>query len=129
MDFEFPAEYEFFNVRTGERRVLDARGDLAKHRINGFLLSSNVSPNAGNGQDFGWRLAAPTLKIVRTAQRTPSVMREISQAKGVNPGAVRLNDLIEFLVDSYNAQLQASYLAEEESPKFQEEYEKTIKGL
>lgn len=129
MDFEFPSEYEFFNIRTGERRILDAKGDLAKHRINGFVLSSNLSPNAGNGQDFHWRLAAPTLKIIRQAQRTPSVMREIATAKGVNPGAVRLSDMIEYLVDTYNGQLQSRELAAEEQPEYLAEYEKSIKDL
>lgn len=129
MDFNYPPEYEFFNIKTGERRTLDARGELAKHRISGFMLSSNLSPNAQQGQDFGWRLAAPTLKIVKAAQRNPLVMREISQAKGINPGAVRLNDLVEFLVDSFNAQKQMQDIQQDENPVFLDEYEKTIKGL
>mgnify|MGYP006928172917 CR=1 FL=1 len=129
MDFNFPSEYEFFNIKTGERRILTAKGLHAKHMINGFVLSSNLSPNASRGQDFGWRLSAPTLKTIKTAQRTPSVMREVAQAKGVNPGAVKLTDMIEFLVDSYNNQLVAEEIDADEAPAFQEEYEQSIKGL
>lgn len=129
MDFEFPKEYEFFNIKTGERRILPAAGPYAKHMINGFILSSNLSRNAAKGQDFGWRLARDTLKVVKKAQMTPSVMREIATAKGVNPRGVRLPDLIEFLVDSYNNQLQAEEIQLEEEPAYLAEYQKSIKGL
>jgi len=129
MDFEFPKEYEFFNVKTGEKRTLPAAGVYAKHMINGFILSSNLSRNATKGQDFGWRLAKPTLLVIKKAQTTPSIMREIATAKGVNPRGVRLPDIIEFLVDSYNNELQANEIELEEVPAFQEEYEKSIKGI
>ena len=129
MEFEYPKEYEFFNVKTGEKRILTARGSHAKHMINGFILSSNLSRNASRGQDFGWRLARQTLETVKKAQQNPMIMREIATAKGVNPRGVRLPDLIEFLVDSYNNNIQAQEIAEEEEPRFQAEYEASIKGL
>lgn len=129
MDFEYPKEYEFFNVKTGERRILQASGTYAKHMINGFILSSNLSRNSSRGQDFGWRLAKPTLEIVKKAQQNPMIMREIASAKGVNPRGVRLPDLIEFLVDSYNNTLQAQEIAEDEEPRYQAEYEASLKGI
>lgn len=129
MDFDYPKEYEFFNVKTGERRILKARGTYAKHMINGFILASNLSRNSTRGQDFGWRLARPTLEVVKKAQSNPMIMREIATAKGVNPRGVRLPDLIEFLVDSYNANLQAEELANDEEPRFQAEYEASLKGI
>lgn len=129
MDFQFPKEYEFFNVKTGEKRILKASGSYAKHMINGFILASNLSRNASRGQDFGWRLAKPTLEVVQKAQRNPMIMREIATSKGVNPRGVRLPDLIEFLVDSYNNTLQAEEIANEEEPRFQAEYEASLKGI
>lgn len=128
MDFSFPDKYEFFNVKTGETRILKAAGPYAKHIINGFILSSNLGRNASRGQDFGWRLARPTLEVVKKAQSNPAIMREIATAKGVNPRGVRLPDLIEFLVDSYNNTLQSQQIAEEEAPRFQAEYEASLKG-
>jgi hypothetical protein len=129
MDFEFPKEYEFFNVKTGETRILKASGPYAKHMINGFILSSNLSRNSSRGQDMGWRLAKNTLEVVKKAQGNPMIMREIATAKGVNPRGVRLPDLIEFLVDSHNNSIQAQEIAEEEEPRFQAEYEASLKGL
>lgn len=127
MSFEYPDKYEFFNVKTGEVRILKASGPYAKHMINGFILSSNLSRNASRGQDFGWRLARPTLEVVKKAQSNPTIMREIATAKGVNPRGVRLPDLIEFLVDSHNNNLQAEQIAEDEQPRFQAEYEASLK--
>jgi hypothetical protein len=128
MDFEYPEEYEFFNVKTGEKRTLNARGGYAKHMINGFILSSNLSQNSSRGQDFGWRLARDTLVTVKKAQQNQYIMREIATAKGVNPRGVRLPDLIEFLVDSYNNTLQSQEIAEDEAPRFQAEYEASLRG-
>ena len=127
MDIEYPDKYEFFNVKTGETRILKASGPYVKHMINGFILSSNLGRNASRGQDFGWRLAKDTLQVVKKAQSNPVIMREIATAKGVNPRGVRLPDLIEFLVDSYNNTLQAQQIAEEEEPRFQAEYEASLK--
>ena len=129
MEIEFPSEYEFFNVKTGEKRILSAAGIHAKHMINGFILSSNLSRNANAGQDFGWRLAKPTLVAIKKVQQTPSIMREIATSKGVNPRGVRLPDLIEYMVDAYNNQIAANDLDADEMPAFQDEYEKSLKGL
>lgn len=129
MEYEFPSEYEFYNVKTGERRILTASGIHAKHMINGFILSSNLSRNASAGQDFGWRLGKPTLVAIKKVQTTPSIMREIATAKGVNPRSVRLPDLIEYMVDSHNNQLAANGIDLDEMPVFQSEYEKSIKGV
>ena len=129
MDFGYPEQYEFFNVKTGETRILKAKGSYAKHMINGFILSSNLSRNSSRGQDFGWRLAKDTLEVVKKAQANPMIMREIATAKGVNPRGVRLPDLIEFLVDSYNNQMQAQEIAQDEEPQFQAEYEASLKGI
>lgn len=127
-NFKLPEQYEFFNVKTGETRILKAQGSYAKHMINGFILASNLSRNSSRGQDFGWRLAKDTLLTVKKAQQNPAIMREIATAKGVNPRGVRLPDLIEFLVDSYNIQIQSQEIQDEEMPRFQAEYEASLKG-
>jgi hypothetical protein len=127
-NFKLPEQYEFFNVKTGETRILKATGSYAKHMINGFILSSNLSRNSSRGQDMGWRLAKDTLLTVKQAQQNQMIMREIATAKGVNPRGVRLPDLIEFLVDSYNNQIQAQEIQDEEMPRFQAEYEASLKG-
>lgn len=62
----------FFNIRTKERLVGDSEPKIAA-----LWGSSDRSPNAQQGQDFGWRLAPPIIVELKRIKRDPAMIAHI----------------------------------------------------
>ena len=64
---------KFFNIRTGEVRTAES-----EPHISAMWGSSDRSPNATVGQDFGWRLAPEVVVEMKRIRSDDSTLLEIA---------------------------------------------------
>lgn len=115
-----PQGIGFFSIKTK-----DTHYARLEPTIQAYINSSDMGINASRGQDFGWRLAAEWVHMVRDFRR--------DDAKMANLGAkLRLEEdespsLTQILFSIYGAQIRSARLkAQEEENPYEEEYLEAI---
>lgn len=112
-----PQGIGFYNIKSGETRHAKT-----EPQIQGYINSSDMGINASRGQDFGWRLAADWVKLVRTFKRDETKMSVLmANNNGTPPTTTNI------LYAIYGEQLRnyQQKIEDNESP-FEEEYLKDI---
>lgn len=112
-----PQGIGFYNIKSGETRHAKT-----EPQIQGYINSSDMGINASRGQDFGWRLSADWVKLVRAFRRDETKM---SVLMANNNGQAPTTTNILYAI--YGEQLRAyeQKIEDNESP-FEEEYLKEI---
>lgn len=70
----------FKNIDTGETVGVDREtgGKFYRAKLSALMNSSNLSPNADRGQDFGWRLKEEQQAILQMWESDPEMIDRIS---------------------------------------------------
>lgn len=113
---------EFFNVRTGERKVVDTEPLIAA-----FFNSGDQHVNATLGQDFGWRLAPSTLKRIKDIQSNPTLMAQIAAQFQLPFDGVGKTDILTW-ISLEDARAEAAK-REEQAGDYEEQYQQELREL
>lgn len=110
---EEPKGIPFFNVKSGETHYLKLEPQIAA-----YINSSDMGINASRGQDYGWKLGAEWVKMVKTFRRNNSEMATLTAKNGGNKPTT-----VQILYTIYGEQLRAyeEEVEEHENP-FEEQY-------
>lgn len=115
---------KFFNVRTGEKRIAKTNDLISNAHIAAFYNSSNLSPNANEGQDFGWRLAPEVIVEMKRIKNSPKLIEHIAVRYNLPIDSVKDTNILAYISD----QNERKPAAEEEGD-FTEEYQDEIRKL
>ncbi len=76
----------FEHIKTGEKVSFDGTMDPLTRQAHmaAYLNSSDMSPNAGMGQDFGWRLSPEIVAQMEAARSDMTTLNDISRRLGIN---------------------------------------------
>lgn len=85
---------KYWNQYTDEVRVAQTEPHIAA-----FFNSSNLGPNALNGQDFGWRLAPEVVVEMRRIRENVSQMESIAIRTKKNIDEINDYDILVFISD------------------------------
>lgn len=71
----------FENIDTGETVGIDRNigGKHYRAKLSAIMNSSNMSPNADRGQDFGWRLAPEQQALIEDWENDPDMIDRVSR--------------------------------------------------
>src|SRR6187431_2721599 len=97
----------FENIKTGEKVEFTAAQDAETRQahIAAYLNSSDLSPNALKGQDYGWRLAPEIVAEMERLRGDITVLDMLSRRLGVS-----IDELRDFHILNYIA--EQSFAAE-----------------
>lgn len=82
----------FYNIRNGESRNCNTEPQIAA-----FWGSSDRSPNAMQGQDYGWRLAPEVIDQVNRLKNHKGGLKDVADSRGIAVNDVVETDILEFL--------------------------------
>lgn len=111
---------KFFNVRSGETKVCDT-----EPLISAYFNSSDLSPNAHAGQDFGWRLAPEIVVRIKQIRSNPNQIEKIAVRYSLPLDEVKDTDILRFI----SAEEFAKERAKNEGKDHTDEYEAEIRSL
>lgn len=83
---------KFFNIRSKEIRVAETEPMIAA-----MYNSSDRSPNAMYGQDFGWRLAPEVVVELKRIRKSEEAMQKIATWKKKSIEDLNEIDLLDFM--------------------------------
>lgn len=83
---------KFFNIRSKEVRVAET-----EPQISALWSSSDHSPNAQQGQDFGWRLAPEVVIQVEKIRQNPDLLLQIASRFSKNYDELNEPDLLTYI--------------------------------
>lgn len=109
---------EFFNIKSGERERVEN-----PHLIAAYINSSDLHVNAGQGQDFGWRLSPKDTARIEELKRDTSKLEEIARFLGKPAGDIRQVDFVKYVSHLDDVEAQIKVNQSDEKPAFQEQYE------
>lgn len=113
----------FFNIKSGEERVLDDPAHIAA-----FVNSSNMGKNSNKGQDFAWRIAPELRAKVDEYSENPTKLQEISQRLGVPMDAIEVVHVLSQIAYEQSIVERANKRAVENNPAHAEEYEQRLQA-
>lgn len=118
----------FEHIKTGEKVNFDGTMDplTRQAQMAAYLNSSDMSPNAGMGQDFGWRLSPEIIAQMTAARSDVEILGEISRRLGIDIEDIQDFHILNKIADEDFASdaLQARLLEDESSNKA--DYEKRV---
>ena len=112
---------KFYNIRSKETRKCETEPMIAA-----FWATSDRSPNAQNGQDFGWRLAPEVVVQMRQIMKSEVELARIATMYNLPLEDVTETSILRY-ISSKNAQSGKDV---KDSPEdFEKEYEDKIREL
>lgn len=85
---------KFYNIRSKETRVADTEPMIAA-----MWSSSDRSPNASEGQDFGWRLAPEVVVQMKRIKRDNQMLLDLAKRYNVMSDAVDEKLILQYISD------------------------------
>jgi hypothetical protein len=117
---------KFFNIRSGESRVVKTDPVIADAHIAALWGSSDRSPNVNQGQDFGWRLAPETVVEIERIQQDPRLLESIAVQLGILPDSITETNILQYISAQNDRKVQGL----EQTPEdFQKQYEDDIRRI
>lgn len=110
----------FFNVKTKEVRLADT-----EPLISAFYNSSDQSPNAHLGQDFGWRLAPELVVRIKKMKQDPAMVEQVARRFNIPQENVGDTDYLWYIALE---QIRDSEIKDSDED-FTQEYEDEIRAL
>lgn len=122
---------KFVNVKTGESVTFTAEQDAGSRQahIAAYLNSSDMSPNALKGQDFGWRLDPEVKSELERIRSDASVLDEIGRRIGVAIDDIRDFHIVDYIADREFTRAAVAQREATATTKYEEEYEARLKQL
>lgn len=111
---------KFFNIKTKEVRVAET-----EPLISALWASSDHSPNAHQGQDFGWRLAPEVVVEMRRIVNDPMALQNISVRYGRPLDDIGEKEILQFISDKTD---QANAPVAQDAD-YSDEYNENIRRL
>ena len=112
----------FFNINSGERKVVDTEPLIAA-----FYNSGDQHANSTLGQDFGWRLDADTLLRIKEIQSDFQLMNRIASTFQLPLDGVSKTDIVRWI--SLEDARKSAAERQEQTGKFEREYQERIRAL
>jgi hypothetical protein len=121
----------FENIKTGEVVTFNAsQNPLTRQaHIAAYLNSSNMSPNALKGQDFGWRLAPEIVDKIETLKTDLPTLTNLSRNIGVPIDELRDFHLLNYIAEQEFAAEALRVRQSGESNVHEQSYEERVKAL
>lgn len=111
----------FHNVKSGERRLCSTEPMISAH-----LNSSDLNPNAHQGQDAGWRISPATKIKLEELLQDPNALRQIATDFGIPTDEVQQTDVLMWI----SRQSERGVLEQKFTKRdFEREYEDDIRRL
>lgn len=123
---------QFENIRSGEVVTFSATQDpLARMaQIAAYLNSSDMSPNALKGQDFGWRLAPEIKDEIDRIKGDLPTLDLISKRVGVPIDELRDFHILNYIVEqTFQQEAMAARQSGKSNADFEEDYQARVKAL
>lgn len=114
-----PIGIEFYNVNTRERRICDTEPMIAA-----FWASSDLSPNANKGQDYGWRIGPEIKAELDGYKKDPAKLQYIAQELHVQIDMLTDSEILFWMVDQQQKASQASQASGEKD--YTDEYNQEV---
>jgi hypothetical protein len=113
----------FFNEKSGETVSLST-----EPQVTAFVNSSDMSINASQGQDMGWRLDVDDKLRIEDMRTNPTVVQNLAQKRGISPEDLKTAHFInEILIqDSLTEKMKQSMI--NENPAHAEAYNARLKA-
>lgn len=121
---------KFFNVKTGETRILDPATmdpQFIEPAISALYNSSNLHVNATRGQDFGWRISPETVKRIRDIKRDDLMINRIAAGTQILPENLQDTDILTWIVKD-DARKEA-LKNEEAAGDYNQQYEDELRQI
>ena len=116
---------EFFNIRSGERRVVTSEPMIAA-----FYNSGDQHENSRKGQDFKWRIGASTLKRMQDIREDQVMLDRIAQKFNLPQGEVSDTSILYWIsLEDARAEAEADRAEEQDySRQYEEEVRAELEG-
>lgn len=113
----------FFNEKNGQTVTLTREPQIAA-----FVNSSNMSINASQGQDFGWRLDAEDVIRIEEMRKDMQTINRIAQERGILAQDLKTQHFITEILrqDALAEQMRQSEI--NDNPVYKEAYEARIRA-
>lgn len=121
----------FENIKTGEKVVFDGTQDpsVRQAHLAAYLNSSNLSPNALKGQDFGWRLAPEIVGRMDAIKSDPQALDNLARRIGAGIEDVQDFHILNFVAEQDFAVEAMEARKRAEANLHQEDYEKRLREI
>lgn len=90
----------FENIDTGETALisLEAEGKFYKSKLAAIMNSSNISPNADRGQDYGWRLQPEQQAVLEMWESDPDMIEKVAAWGKIPTDGMEHADFLAYLL-------------------------------
>ena len=121
----------FENIKTGEKVTFSGDQDPMARQAHmaAYLNSSNLSPNALKGQDFGWRLAPEIVAKMDEVKSDPQTLDMLARRIGVSIDDVRDFHILNYVAEQDFAADAVAARAKADETAFEREYEDRLRAL
>lgn len=122
----------FENIKSGEKVTFTVEQDPVARQAHmaAYLNSSNLSPNALRGQDFGWRLAPDVVAEMERVRGDYEKMDTLARRIGVSVDDIRDFHILNYVADMrFNAAAMEAANRNNKNNNYQEEYDKRLKEI
>jgi hypothetical protein len=115
---------EFVNIKTNEHVELTRPSQIAA-----YINSSDLSPNASKGQDFGWRLAPELVVKIDEMSQDPETLDRISRALGVGVDEISIIHIVQYLSSRDDLAQKTADIQRARNPEFKQAYDAKVEAL
>ena len=121
----------FENIRSGEVVSFDGSMDpnARQAHLAAYLNSSNMSPNASKGQDFGWRLAPEIIVKIDNIKQDLPTLDMLSRRLGVPVDEIRDFHILNYVAEQDFAAESMTKRQTVEDSSHEDDYKARIKAL
>lgn len=113
----------FFNEKTGQVVKLSREPQIAA-----FINSSDMSINASQGQNKGWKLDVDDKLRIEEMRQDPAIVQRIAQSLSLNPEDLRTQHFITEIINQDNIAAKMAISQINENPAHAEAYEARMKA-
>jgi hypothetical protein len=121
----------FENIKTGEVVKFTAEQDAESRQahIAAYLNSSNLSPNALKGQDFGWRLSPEIVAEMERIRTDINILDLLSRRIGISIDDIRDFHILNYIAEQSFASEVIAARAQDDSAKHEAAYQARLAKL
>lgn len=121
----------FENIKTGEKVTFKPGQDPSARQahIAAYLNSSDMSPNALKGQDFGWRLSPEIKHRIEQIKGDMETLDMLSKRIGISIDDIRDFHIVNYIAEQEFAQEALQQKAAKETTKYEEDYNARLQRL
>lgn len=121
----------FENIDTGESILIDRAtgGAFYRAKLSAAMNSSNMSPNADRGQDYGWRLQPEQQAIIEEWESDPTMIEKVADKSKVMEDALTHAEFLSYLLYQQELGKSPEQTQDAERRSKQAEYEARVAAL